>query len=107
MHCSLSPCLPHGILNCTAICFVRPLDIFLTARLCLLVALQGKSQRTTPQEGPAPFWNETKEVPFVPTGPSFEAQSLKENADIVTFSVFDEVIDVEHVRIIYTSPSGE
>ena len=67
----------------------------------LLVALKGKSQRTTPQEGPAPFWNETKEVPFVPTGPSFEAQSLKENADIVTFSVFDEVVDVEHVRFIY------
>ena len=79
----------------------------LPPRLYLLVAVQGKSQRTTPQEGPAPFWNETKEVPFVPTGPSFEAQSLKENADIVTFSVFDEVIDVEHVRIIYTSPSGE
>ena len=52
---------------------------------------QGTSRRTSAQEGPAPTWNESLFLPFLPPRGDFSPANLKSIRDELYLNLFDEV----------------
>lgn len=56
------------------------------------VTFQEKKVRTTSIEGPAPAWKQSLSLPFNPPHGEFNHATLEQVTDIVTFTLFDEII---------------
>lgn len=56
------------------------------------VTFQEKKVRTTSVEGPAPVWKQSLSLPFNPPHGEFNHANLEQVTDVVTFTLFDEIV---------------